>query len=209
MIERVSRTFALVLAACILLLTYSVRQASAQTYNFSFSGSTWGISSGSVTFSGISITSITGNFSGLANQGIATGTQTFATFGVNSAKLVSATDYYFDVSLNNSNSNAPELFFGDGNSFSTYCGGNSCNNNGGTLQSGVDLLGTPGGSGTQIVTALCGTACALTAASPAPVPGAGTLSWLVLGLGVVIVRRKAISAMLRSAYSRIAGRASA
>ncbi len=45
--------------------------------------------------------------------------------------------------------------------------------------------------------------------APAPVPGAGTLSWLVLGLGVAIIRRKSISAALRSAYARIAGRAAA
>ncbi len=48
----------------------------------------------------------------------------------------------------------------------------------------------------------------ITPGAPAPIPGAGTLSWLVLGLGIVIVRRRAISATLLSACSKIAGRAS-
>ncbi len=184
-----------------------MQPASAQTYNFALPGAGWSIASGLVTFSGNTVTAISGTASGLATQGIADGAFSWTTIGSSFSYLGSTTDYYVDVALT-TGPTSPEIFFGDGGSFTTRCGGGpipTCNRYGGAAASGVDIAGPPA---SNIFIATCWQACALTAASPAPVPGAGTLSWLALALGVVIVRRKAISATLRSAYSRIAARAS-
>ncbi len=161
-------------------------RASAQTFNFTFSGGGATISAGTVLVSAGNITSISGTASGLTGAGIGDGAFIFNTsLFTGTFSYTSPANYSVDVFTNSGSAPYNEFFLSNGSS---------------------QVNKTNGGSQTIFFGS---STFSNAAASPAPVPGAGTLSWLVMGFGIAIVRRKAISAVLRSAYSRIAGRASA
>ncbi len=184
-------------AAFTLLLQLGIggQQASAQTYNFNFNGGTFGIFSGTFQITGTTITSVSGTVSGSMDGngslslGAAAGTfdPLFPSRAVTYTLLSTTAKPYLPDGANSE----LELVAG-GTTYRLYSSG---------ANYGVaDYVNTA-----QLMSA----ANESLQATPAPIPGAGTLSWLALGLGIVIVRRKGISATLRSAYSRIAGRASA
>ncbi len=182
---------------CFILGFAGVERSEAQTYNFALSGTGWSIASGLVTFSGNNVTAISGTATGLATQGIANGVFSWSSpHSAGFLTFISTTNYVVDV-LQFAPGTSPEIFFGDGPTFIHWCGGSGgsvCNYSFNASGSGVDSS-----NGTNIVYANCATACALTAASPAPTPGAGLYSWLALILGGVWINRKKIQALAKRA----------
>ncbi len=197
MLQRLDRFIVLFVLAFSIQFGFAARQASAQSvYNFQFASS---IGSGSIYL-------ILGSGSGNPVTGAFGGT------GIMTSAALSTSNNPFGLGTApalNSVTTAP--FFGQ---FSTTV----------YLNTGTYTYALNGGASDNIYkhddsqsidTWVVGaqgipfTMETMTYAGPAPVPGAGTLSWLVLGLGIVIIRRKTVSAAVRSAYARIAGRASA
>ena len=169
-------------------LGFGGQQASAQTYNFTFTcGVGCGIANGVVISSAGSITSIAGTATGLSAFGLTDGGFSYTSnLHTNNDNYTSPSNFYFNVDTNGGGSNPHEEFqLLNGTNISSV------------IQF-ITISNYPTQLGTTTITG-----------TPAPVPGAGTLSWLVLGLGIAVVRRKAISAALRVADTRIAGRASA
>ncbi len=191
--------------------------AFATLYNFTFTDGTVSIIGTLTTGAGSApyiVTGITGTVSGESGANSANGAITGLITAPNYCTYGFCIDNkLFYPSGSGSNPTCPACYvdtYGIGFTVGAqqeaiFVGTNSTTNYQATA-GGNNYNGAPGGPGSPFTSA-AGT-LTVTAASPAPIPGAGTLSWLALALGVVIVRRKAISAALRAAYSRIAARES-
>ncbi len=161
------------------LIAMGAASAQAQTFNFTFTGTGAyvgdNILNGVLVVSGGNVTSVSGTFTWAANPA-----------GAGSLAFFSSTSFAYI-----SPSNFATAFFataagGDRDQLALSNGANMSSIN--DVPSGLFAVGT----------------ATMTAVTPAPIPGAGTLSWLALALGVFIVRRKAISAWLRSSLAKAA-----
>ena len=162
------------------MLAMETGSASAQTYNFTFSGS--GVTAtGVFNVSGAAIVGISGSVSGFSNatdNGAITGLTSVGSFFSASAPYLNASGVTFQLP-----SSVTETMQYSGSSYSMY---------------------------TSDGTVLASNCCSLNVVqTPAPVPGQGLLSWFVLGLGGLLYRRKAIARQARTLAGRLSGRVSA
>ncbi len=186
-LRRLART----LPAICGLLWLGAAPVRAQTYDFTFTGTSGcvvcGITQGVFTFAGGNFTSFSGVANGLSAEGLADGSFFLSPITSSSYNGQTAPFYYYIVDgVSNTSGLSVEIALGGVNNFPSYV----------RLNSGTFAL-VQGGPSTVV------------AQTPAPIPGTGALSWLAFGLIGLCYRRKAISAALRSARARIAGRASA
>ncbi len=199
MSSRFVRLFASAGFALLLQIGFGGQRASATAYNFSFNGGAFGVISGVFQITGTTVTSASGNTTGSALGGngavsLAGSAGASGIFGraiSYTLQTVGATGPYFP----NDQGPVPREFDINSGSavFALFMNG----------VGGSDTI-TNGTGGNPL-----GSESLTSAAAPAPVPGAGTLSWLALALGGLWIKRRTLSGLASTLTGRFSRRASA